>query len=162
MTEEIKKKYILVNISIPILLYETGQYDQYPDHIQVSYTHIEELPVVKVGETNYELNLADYFGGGVALAGDMGGHAGIDNNSSTQIPTTTTTTTTQDTPIVPVLDLMETVVQKTYLNIVRKDKSKIQKSNTTFRSKGTPTTSHKFCNREFTRKTWKYVCDITD
>lgn len=161
MTEEIKKKYILVNISIPILLYETGQYDQYPDHIQVSYTPIEELPVVKVGETNYELNLADYFGGdaSVDVEGDVAGYAGIDNNLSTKIPTATTT---QDTPIVPVLDLMETVVQKTYLNIVRKDKSKIQKSNTTFRSKGTPTTSHKFCNREFTRKTWKYVCDITD
>lgn len=158
--EEIKKKYILVNISIPILLYETGQYDQYPDYIQVSYIPIEELPVMGEGGATYELNLADYFGEGggsgeirdTDVCVDM--CANIYDISSTQIPTP------QDTPIVPVLDLMQTVVQKTYLNIVRKDKSKIHKSNTTFRNKSS--SSHKFPNREFTRKTWKYVCDITD
>ena len=147
-----QSQYILVNISIPILLNENGTYDQYPDHIQVSYTPIESLPVVQT-EPNYELNLADYFGKS-ELSTEL-----IEDASLSVDVVPSTNTTEEFTPVMvsPILDLLTTVSEKKYLEIVNKTKSKIHKSNTTFRCK----IPHSRCG-EFTRKSWKYLCKVNE
>ncbi len=137
--ETSNSKYILVNISIPILLHETGSYDQYPDHIQVSYTPIETLPVVSDPST-FQLNLDEYFPGHLA---EMA------------------TSPTESTPTIvsPLVDLLTTVEEKKYLEISNRVKKKIQKSNTTFRNGGLVKRRK---GGEFTKKAWKYLCEIEE
>lgn len=144
--ETSNSKYILVNISIPILLHETGSYDQYPDHIQVSYTPIETLPVASDPST-FQLNLEDYFvkPPPTVIATD---------NVLTPSPM-------ESTPSIvsPILDLLATVEEKKYLEISNKMKKKIQKANTTFRNGGLVKGRKR---GEFTKKAWKYLCEIEE
>lgn len=134
-------KYVMVNIQIPILLHESGTYDSYPEHISVEYNPIESLPIIK--NNRYELNLADYF------------PQKYENIEHENTETISIEKTREEPAISPLFDLLTTVNEKKYIEINNQNKSKIKKSNTTFRQK----LSHQN-KKEFTRKTWNYKCDV--
>lgn len=137
-----QSKYILVNISIPILLHENGTYDQYPDHIQITYVPIESLPVAATDKTCFQLNLDDYFVKNPATEK-------VEENMTPDLPT--------PTMVSPISDILSTVVERKYLEITNRKKAKIHKTNTTFRNCG-------FAKKRegFTKKAWKYLCEIDE
>jgi len=143
----LKSKYVLVNIQIPILLHETGEYDSYPDHIRVVYSSIDNLPPLS-STPSYELNLADYFPRETEPERE---------NRPRPDPHPEPIT------ISPLQELLTTVSETKYIEICKKNKAKIHKSNTTFKNKSptaTTSTNKNFPKKEFTRKTWKYLCEV--